>query len=73
MDAEIYSHQANESTPLNAKVLACQVVSVGLARCAVEKGHALRSPTAYVSRNDDARDPEAEHHHYRGSTAHVGI
>ena len=46
--------------PLDAKVLACQVISVKEFRCAVAQGHALQSPTVCASRNNDARDPEAE-------------
>ena len=55
-------HPANKGTPLDAKFLARQVVSVGIFRCADPKGRALRSPTVWASRNDDARDPEAEIH-----------
>ena len=38
-------HPANKSTaPLNADFLACQVVSVAMARCAVAKGPNTRYP-----------------------------
>jgi len=55
-------HPANESTPLNAVVLACQVASVRIYGCAVAKGHDTRDAIPAVSKQRFVRSKDGKPH-----------
>ena len=55
-------HRANESTPLNAVVLACQVASVRIYGCAVAKGHDTRDAIPAVSKQRFVRSKDGKPH-----------